>query len=99
MEIASTKKQRKSFEQRIEDLRAYREKHGHFNVKKSDDKSLNKFCNHIRYTRKHPEKSTVALSDDRIASLDALGFEWTVVQEQASKKSFEQRLEDLQASM
>jgi len=30
----------KSFEQRIENLRAYKEKHGHVNVKKREDKSL-----------------------------------------------------------
>ena len=67
----------KSFEQRIEDLQTYNEKHGHINVKKSDDKSLYEFCRNIRYARKNPEKSTVALTDDRIASLDALGFEWS----------------------
>ena len=67
---------RKPFEQRIENLRAYKEKHGHVNVKKSDDKSLFTFRRDIRYARKHPEKSNTVLTDDRIASLDALGFDW-----------------------
>ena len=43
MESAPKKKKRvtKSFEQRIDELRAYKEKHRHVNVKLSDDKSLN----------------------------------------------------------
>ena len=64
------------FEKRMDDLREYKEKHGHINVKKSDDKSLYKFCINIRYVRSHPEKSDRAFTDDRIASLDALGFDW-----------------------
>ena len=92
------KRIRKSFEQRIEDLRAYKEKHGHVNVKQSDDKSLYDFCIQMRRAHNNPGKSTVALTDDRIASLDALGFDWSVrPREQAAKKSFEQRIEDLQA--
>ena len=86
----------KSFEQRIEDLRAYKEKNGHVNVKRSDDKSLYKFCCNIRHTHNNPEKSNMAINDDRIASLDALGFNWSV-KEPAAKKSFEQRIEDLKA--
>ena len=88
----------KSFEQRIDDLKAYEKKHGHVNVKKSDDKSLYQFCLNMRQARKNPEKSTMTLTDNRIASLDALGFDWSVrPREQAAKKSFEQRLEDLRA--
>ena len=36
-----------------------------------------KACRHLSKP-KHPEKSTMALTDDRIASLDALGFDWAV---------------------
>ena len=86
----------KSFEQRIADLKAYKEKHGNIKVKRSYDKSLYHFCNHMRRARKNPEKSTVSLTDDRIASLDALGFDWSI-KEQAAKKSFEQRIADLKA--
>ena len=46
----------------------------------------------MRYARKHPEKSTVAVTEIRITSLDALGFEWN-----SGTKSFEQRIVDLQA--
>ena len=83
---------KKSFKQRIEDLKAYKEKNGHVNVKESDDKSLYKFCINTRHARNNPEKSKTVLSADRIASLDALGFEWTV---RASKQSFAQRISDL----
>ena len=83
----------KSFEQRMDDLRAYKEKHEHVNVKEREDKSLYKFCSNMRHARKHPEKSDRTLTDDRIASLDALGFDWNIQE----RKSFEQRIEDLRA--
>ena len=66
----------KSFEQRIADLKAYKEKHGHVNVKLSDDKSLYGFCSQMRRARNNPGKFTKTLTDDRIAILDALGFGW-----------------------
>ena len=84
----------KSFEQRIEDLRAYKEKNRHVNVKKSEDKSLYGFCNHMRHARNNPEKSKALINDDRISSLDALGFDWAV-KEQGAKKLFDQRVDDL----
>ena len=92
-ESAPKKKKRilKSFEQRIADLREYKEMNGHVNVKYKDDKSLYDFCYNIRKVRKNPEKSTdrkLALTDDRIASLDALGFEWS---DSGTKSLFEQR--------
>ena len=80
----------KSFEQRIADLKAYKKKHGHINVKEKEDKSLNGFCLNIRYARNNPDKSNRVLSDDRIASLDALGFDWAVY----NTKTFDQRIAD-----
>ena len=65
-----------SFEQRIEDLEAYKEKRGHVNVKQSEDKRLYNFCNHMRRARNNPEKSKTLINEKRIASLDALGFGW-----------------------
>ena len=70
-----------SFEQRLDDLRAYKEKHGHVNVKEKEDKSLYSFCKHMnmsmsmRHARKNPEKSAMALTNDQITSLEALGFD------------------------
>ena len=82
---------KKSFEERMDDLRAYKEKHGHINVKKKEDKSLYQFCSRSKYARNNPEKSSKLISDDRIASLDALGFDW------GSNRTFAQRIEDLKA--
>ena len=83
----------KSFEQRIENLRAYKEKHGHVNVKKREDESLYCFCIQMRRARNNPEKSNMLINEERIASLDALGFDWST----SSDKSFDQRIVDLQA--
>ena len=82
----------KLFKQRVEDLQAYKEKHGHVNVKNSEDKSLCGFCRQIRHARKNPEKSNMLINDERIASLDALGFDWKV--KERVEKLFAQRIED-----
>ena len=68
------KRVQKSFAQQIDELRAYKEKHGHVNVKQSDDKSLYHFCWNWRQACINPEKSSKR-NEERIASLDALGFE------------------------
>ena len=51
----------KTFEQRLEDLRAYKKKHGHVNVKQSEDKSLYAFCYHMKQARKKPDESTTVI--------------------------------------
>ena len=80
--------EKKTFAQRIEELKAYKTKHGHVNVKRSEDKSLYDFCGNMRQARKHPEKSDRVLTDDHIASLDALGFDWSVnLLERAAKRA------------
>jgi hypothetical protein len=67
----------KSFEERLEDLNNYKAEHGHVNVRIAEDQSLGQFCANVRYTRRRPEKEgTRKLTEDRIAKLDALGFEW-----------------------
>ena len=89
------KRVQKSFEQRIEDLRAYKEKNGHVKVKGSEDKSLYEFCKQMRHARNNPGKSRKLINEERIASLDALGFEWAVIERRAINiKSSEQRIED-----
>ena len=93
-EVHKKKRIYKSFEQRMDELRAYKEKHGHTNVKEKEDKSLYEYCSSMRRARKHPEKSKTIITDDRIASLNALGFNWSV-KEHVAKKSFKQRIEDL----
>ena len=79
----------KSFAQRLEDLQAYKAKNGHVNVKASEDKSLSisSFCRKMRHARRHPEKSDRTLTKEKIASLDALGFEWNLVSKSAPSLS------------
>ena len=64
------------FEDRVEELKAYKAEHGHFNVKKKENISLYEFCRQIRVVRKTPDKSNRQLTADRIAQLDAIGFDW-----------------------
>ena len=69
-------RERKSFARRIEDLKSYKEEHGRVNVKEIEDKSLYQFCCTMRHARKTPGKSDMIINEERIASLDALGFDW-----------------------
>jgi len=67
----------RSFDERIKDLEEYKMTHGHINVKIHEDNSLGQFCANVRYARKKVVKDgTRKLTEERIARLDALGFEW-----------------------
>jgi hypothetical protein len=62
----------------MEDLKQYKETHGHANVSIPEDKSLAQICAQTRYARKNPGKGKgKQLTDEHIARLDALGFIWT----------------------
>eukprot|EP00581_Thalassiosira_minuscula_P032079 CAMPEP_0183767086 /NCGR_PEP_ID=MMETSP0739-20130205/11972_1 /TAXON_ID=385413 /ORGANISM="Thalassiosira miniscula, Strain CCMP1093" /LENGTH=388 /DNA_ID=CAMNT_0026005955 /DNA_START=130 /DNA_END=1296 /DNA_ORIENTATION=+ len=79
------------FERRVEELKSYKEKHGHVNVKKSEDTSLYAFCHRIRSARKNPGKPGILKLDDRrIAVLDSIGFDW-------QPTPFERRVEELKS--
>lgn len=65
-----------SFLSRVDKLRAYKEKHGHFNVREKEDSSLYNFAKNMRYARQNPKASKRKLTEDRIAALDAIGFDW-----------------------
>jgi hypothetical protein len=68
----------RSFDERIDDLEEYKQTHGHVNVKQHEDSSLYQFCADVRHSLKHVEKDgTRKLTVERIARLDALGFQWT----------------------
>ena len=67
--------QKISFIDRVEALRAYKEKLGHLSISKKD-KSLFYWCSNIRNARNKPGKGTMKLTHERIAALDAIGFEW-----------------------
>ena len=58
----------------MEELRAYKEKHGHLNVSQKEDRSLYNFCSTLRKARKG--KCSHTLDEGRIAALDAIGFNW-----------------------
>ena len=87
----------KLFEERIEDLRSYKEKHGHLNVRINEDKSLAGFCSGMRYARRNPGNFRIMkLNEERIASLDALGFDWrldcTNTRERSSRSNHATRI-------
>ena len=85
------------FEERLEDLRQYKEQHGHLNVSREEDQSLFYFCNNVRYGRSQPGKGMV-VTDDRVKALDEIGFTWRAPRNESittKRKSFESRLEDL----
>jgi len=91
---------KKSFEERIEELNAFKDKHGHVLVTVKQDKSLAYFCNTMRCARRGTAKRTV-IAEDRIKALDELGFDWGRTTKSkgrtTKKKSFDERIEELKA--
>ncbi len=81
-----------TFEDRMEDLKRFKETHGHVNVSLPEDKSLGQFCANVRYARKNPGKG-VKLTGERIAAFDAIDFNWT--SQEYVTRSFDERIEDL----
>jgi hypothetical protein len=78
----------------MEDLKRYKETHGHANVSISEDKSLAQFCAQTRCARKNPGKGRAKqLTDENIARLDALGFIWML--KECVTRSFDERIKDL----
>jgi len=65
----------KSFEERIEELQALMAKHGHVRGTEKHDKSLGKFCEHMRSARRGNGTGTV-ITEDRIKASNELGFIW-----------------------
>jgi hypothetical protein len=82
----------KTFDDQMEDLKRFKEMQGHANVSIREDKSLGQFCNKTRHTRKNPGNGK-QLTDERIAAIDALGFNW--MSKEYITKSFDERIEDL----
>ena len=80
---------RKTFADWIVELKDFYAKHGHTNVTETDNKDLAIFVRRMKYARQNPDKTRTLLSKDRIASLDALQFDWT---KKRSLISFEERL-------
>jgi len=89
-----------SFEERIEQLKTFKDKHGHVRVTERFDKKLASYCNNLRQARRKPEAGVMNISEERIKALDELGFEWNIVNRSGPKgetKTFEERVEQLSA--
>ena len=71
-----TQKQKHTFEQRVEQMRAFKELHGHLRVTSALDKDLAPFCSTMRYARRSPAPGRRNISEEQIKVLDDLGFEW-----------------------
>ena len=76
--IAPTKKNllKKSFSERIDELKAFKAKHGHMHVHKSDNPSLYAWMANVKSAYNNPGRTQSLITEDRIASLDAIGFDW-----------------------
>jgi flagellar biosynthesis GTPase FlhF len=91
-QVPKARGKQKTFDDRMEDLKRFKETHGHANVSISEDKSLGQFCNKTRHTRKNPGNGK-QLTAERIAALDALGFIWTT--QEYVTRSFDEWIHDL----
>ena len=94
-----TRVQPKTFEQHIEQLKAFKEAHGHLRVTRSLDKNLASFCRAKRQARRKPTSTGKSITEEKIKALDELGFEWNVQKQLANvqTRSFEQRIEQLKS--
>ena len=85
---------KKTFVDRMEEMKRFMETHGHANVSINEDRSLAQFCAQAWHARKNPGKGRAKqLTDENIARLDALGFNWTL--KEYVRRSFDERVEDL----
>jgi hypothetical protein len=76
---SSTDRSRISFDERIEELKRFKETHGHCDVRESrsikDYKSLAKWSTTMRYAYKGKGKRK--LTEDKVRRLEEIGFKWT----------------------
>jgi hypothetical protein len=75
------KKKRQDFFDRVDELKSFKEKHGHMNPAcRGVTRSLHLFCRNTRQARRDmiagKKGDRRVLNDDRIAALDAIGFDW-----------------------
>ena len=90
-----------TFLQHIETLKSYKETHGHTNVKLEENPALHALCSRLRDARRKVEQGTwktsrdLTVDDDRIALLDAIGFDWTYGVNNTKKGSFDRRITEL----
>ncbi len=86
---ASVKESRRiDFNNRMDELRRYKETHGHVNVSRSDvSRSLYNYCRDIR-------SGSVTLNDEQRAALNAIGFDLNA--KKRVMKTFDERIQDLE---
>ena len=83
------------FNQRLEELKAYKAQYGHYNISPHDGreyKYVRKWCRLLRTSirkKERGEESTFNISDDQIKDLTEIGFDWDI--------PFSVFLEDLKA--
>ena len=64
------------FEERLEEVKAYKAKHGNLRVKITEEgSSLHKYCLEIRKACKNPQKRKLKLTEEGIAKLDGIEAE------------------------
>lgn len=71
----------KSFQERLAELQAYKERHGHCNIVKQDMQKLYAWTQSVRkaYGEMLVGKSpSIELTDDMISELESIGFEWNL---------------------
>ena len=74
-------RQYKSFFARVDELKAYKDEHGHLNVRQKENQSPYNFCYNMRQARRAiilGKGTRRKLTYDRISALDAIGFDWEV---------------------
>ena len=81
----------KSFEQRLDDLRQFKEEYGHCTVPYTYDKNqpLSNWCSNIRYSYGLVERGltpTIKMTKERIDSLREVGFDFSGLKTQTKKK-------------
>ena len=73
----------KTFDDRFNDLMAFKAKYGHCNAsKRGEDASLGQWCSLLRVSYKkmqHNQKPTMKLSDAQVQRLSDAGFKWSLL--------------------
>jgi ribosomal protein S16 len=87
-----------SFDDRFNDLMAFKAKYGHCDVPyRGEDSSLGQWCTLLRRSYKkiqNYQKPNIKLSDEQIQRLNDAGFKWSL---QKAKSGFDERFNDLMA--
>ena len=86
---ASRKKINKQWEERFNELAAYKDTNGNCNVPRRESVLRNWVYNQRKFYRKGK------LSQDRITSLEGIGFNWGARKEKSNNEQWEERFEEL----